>query len=278
MRFEMALIQMSVVGGNKARNLARAQGMIAAAAAHGSRLVVLPEALDLGWTHPSSQIDAEPIPDGEPYRRLAQSAAMHGVYVCAGLTERFGDQVFNSAVIVDKKGERLCVHRKINELDIGHPFYAQGDRLNVVHTELGSLGLMICADGFAKDHVLSRSLGYMGADIILSPCAWAVSGDHDNDKEPYGDTWRMAYKPVAQEFSLWMAGVSNVGVINAGPWVGHKCIGCSLVMGPRGEEVLQGPYGVDAETILYVDVDLTKRPARGCSWYEHWTTHDEDRP
>ena len=28
-------------------------------------------------------------------------------------------------------------------------------------------------DGFAKDHVLSRSLCYMGADIILSPSAWA---------------------------------------------------------------------------------------------------------
>jgi len=44
---------------------------------------------------------------------------------------------------------------------------------------------MICADAFAKDHVLSRSLGYMGADIIISPCAWAVPADHDNLKTPY---------------------------------------------------------------------------------------------
>jgi predicted amidohydrolase len=277
MRFEMALIQLSVIGGNKARNLARAQELIAAAAAHGSRLVVLPETLDLGWTHPSSQTDAEPIPDGEPYRRLAQSAAKQGVYICAGLTERSGDKVFNSAVIIGKEGELLCIHRKINELDIGHPFYAQGDRLNVVHTELGTLGLLICADGFAKDRMLSRSLGYMGADIILSPCAWAVPANHDNAKEPYGDTWRTAYKPVAQEFSMWMAGVSNVGDINAGPWAGHKCIGCSLVYDPRGEEVLQGPYGIDAETILYVKVELTKRPARGCSWYKYWNTQAANR-
>jgi hypothetical protein len=28
-----------------------------------------------------------------------------------------------------------------------------------------------------------------------------------------------------------------------------------LVIGPGGEEVMQGPYGVDAEAILYVEVE-----------------------
>lgn len=272
MPFKLALIQMTVIGGDKLGNLARAETLIAEAAAHGSRLVLLPEALDLGWTHPSSKTGAEPVPDGEPCRRLSRAAASHGVYVCAGLTERCGDQVFNAAVILGKSGELLCVHRKINELDIGHPFYAQGDRLQVVHTELGTLGLMICADAFAKDHVISRSLCYMGADIILSPSAWAVPGDHDNVKTPYGRGWKRDYKPVARDFSVWIAGVSNVGALEAGPWAGWKCIGCSLVVGPDGEEVLNGPYGVDAETILYVDVELKNRPARGCGWVEHWKT------
>ena len=272
MRFKMALIQMCVTGGNKSRNLARAQEMIAEAAAHGSRLVVLPEAMDLGWTHPSSKTESEPIPDGEPSRVLSQAASSHGVYICAGLTERSGDLVFNSAVIIGNNGKILALHRKVNELDIGHPFYAQGDRLNVAQTELGTMGLMICADGFAKDQVLSRSLCYMGADIILSPSAWAVPSNHDNGKEPYGDTWRNAYRPVAKDFRVWIAGVSNVGIMEAGPWAGWKCIGCSLVVGPSGEQILQGPYGVDAETILYVDVELTKRPARGCGWIEYWKT------
>ena len=266
MRFEMALVQMLVTGGNKASNLGTAERMIAQAAAHGSDLVVLPEAMDLGWTHPSSLTDAEPIPDGEPCRRLAEAARAAGVFVCAGLTERCESRVYNAAVIIDRRGEVVCLHRKLNELGIGHPYYAQGDRLNVVATELGTLGLMICADGFAADRVLSRSLCYMGADIILSPCAWAVPADHDNDREPYGDTWRHAYQPVAKDFRVWIAGVSNVGPINAGPWAGRKCIGASLVVGPNGGQVLQGPYGIDAETILYVDVNTVERPARGCGW------------
>jgi predicted amidohydrolase len=271
MDFKMALVQMFVAGGDQPRNLRRAEELIAEAAAHGSRLVVLPEAMDLGWTHPSSRTAAEPVPDGEPCRRLAECAAYHGIFLCAGLTERCGDQVFNSAVILGQAGELLCLHRKIHELEIGHPFYAQGDRLNVAATELGTLGLMICADGFAKDHVLSRSLCYMGTDILLSPCAWAVPADHDNQTDPYGVLWKNSYRPVAQEFGVWIAGVSNVGPITAGPWAGRKCIGCSLVMGPDGVEVAEGPYGVDAETILYVDVKTDRRPARGCGWTEYWS-------
>ena len=270
MRFGMALIQMSFTGGDQAGNLTRAEELIAQAAAHGSRLVVLPEAMDLGWTHPASRTDAQPIPAGQPCKRLAQAAAHHGVYVCAGLTERSGAQVFNSAVLLGKDGRLLALHRKLNELDIGHPFYAQGGQLAVVPTELGTLGLMICADAFAKDRVLSRALGYMGADIILSPSAWAVAADHDNAKSPYGDLWRSVYQPVAREFSLWIIGVSNVGPMNAGPWAGRKCIGCSTVVGPTGNEVLQGPYGIDAEAILYVDVQPVPRPARGESWTKHW--------
>lgn len=268
MHFELALIQMSVIGGDKARNLGHARELIAEAAAHGSRLALLPEAMDLGWTHASSRTEAEPIPDGAPFRRLAQAASEHKVYVCAGLTERDGDRVFNSAVIIGAGGELLALHRKINELEIGQPFYAQGDRLKVVQTELGTLGLMICADGFAKDHVLSRSLCYMGADLILSPSAWAVPADHDNLKTPYGNTWRDAYKPVASEFGVWIAGVSNVGVIETGPWAGRKCIGCSLVVGPGGKEVLMGPYGVGAETILYVEIEFEVRAARASARIE----------
>jgi predicted amidohydrolase len=270
MSFRAALVQMFVAGGDKLRNLSNAEDLIGQAAVHGAELVLLPEAMDLGWTDSSSQKGAEAIPSGTPCRRLAEAAAKHGVFVCSGLTERNGNQIFNSAVLLDRNGTLLCKHRKINELSIGHEYYALGDRLNVISTDLGAIGLMICADGFAKDRVLSRSLCYMGADVILSPCAWAVPADHDNATTPYGDTWREAYTPVAKEFSVWILGVSNVGPIQSGPWAGRRCIGCSLVIGPDGEEILQGPYGIDAETILYVDVEPRKRPARGCGWTEHW--------
>jgi hypothetical protein len=99
-----------------------------------------------------------------------------------------------------------------------------------------------------------------------------VPADHDNAREPYGDLWRQNYRPVAEAFRLWIAGVSNVGWLTDGPWKGQKCIGCSLVIGPEGQEILQGPYGADAEAILHVDIEPRPRPAWGCGWETYWAT------
>ncbi len=261
---------MRVEGGDRYKNLFHAEELLVEAAAHRADTALLPEAFDLGWTHPACVAEANSIPDGKTCRKLCEMARQHGIYICSGLVEKAGDKIYNSAVMIDKGGNILLVHRKLNELEIGHEYYGQGDRLGVCHTEVGTIGLMICADGFAQDRVLSRALCYMGADIILSPCAWAVPADHDNHKDPYGKTWREAYTPVAKEFSVWMVGVSNVGPLTAGPWAGWNCIGCSLVIGPDGREILQGPYGVDAETILYVDVSTVSRPARGNGWKKYW--------
>jgi predicted amidohydrolase len=268
--FKLALAQMRVVGGDMETNLAHAGEMIAEAAAHGARVVLLPEAMDLGWTHPSALTLAEPVPEGKVAAFLSEMARTHKVYVCSGLTEKAGEKVYNSAVLINPQGEVVLLHRKINELDIGHPYYALGQQLSVCQTELGTLGVMICADASTGDHVIPRTLAYMGADVILSPCAWAVKADHNNFEDPYGGTWTRAYVPVAKDFRVWIAGCSNVGWMTGGPWKGWKTIGCSMVIGPGGEEVLNGPYGEDADVILYVDIQPEARPGQGTTWHDYW--------
>jgi predicted amidohydrolase len=93
-----------------------------------------------------------------------------------------------------------------------------------------------------------------------------VPPDHDNLKDPYGDTWRDAYMPVAREFSVWIASASNVGPVTEGPWKNWKCIGCSLIVGPDGREKMMGPYGERAEKILYFTIQPKRRPTRGTGW------------
>lgn len=274
MAFKLALAQMLVKGGDRIANLANAARMIEEAAASGADIVVLPEAMDLGWTHPSALSEAHPIPDGETCRALCRAARENRVFVCSGLTEKDGDRVYNAAVLIDADGNVILQHRKLNELEIGHDYYDQGDRLNVCHTKFGTIGLMICADAFARDGVLARSLCYMGADILLSPSARAVPPGHDNAKEPYGGLWERVYSSVAREFAVWIAGVSNVGEMTAGPWQSHNCIGCSQVTDPTGERVVFGPYGSEAETILYADIEIVKRPTRGCGWGAYWAKQE----
>jgi predicted amidohydrolase len=265
-RFRLGLVQMRVDGGDRSANLGRAARRVEEAAAGGARVVVLPEAMDCGWTHPSARTLASAVPGGDTVDALADAARRHRVYVCSGLVERDGDRLYNAAVLIDPDGRLLLHHRKLNELDIAHDLYAQGDRLGVARTPLATFGVMICADGFAPGQVVSRTLALMGADVILSPSAWAVSAAHDNQRRPYGDEWRACYVPVAKEHGVWMVGVSNVGPVAEGPWAGRKCIGCSLVVGPDGRTVAQGPYGEDAEAVLFVDVVPRVRKTRGSGW------------
>ena len=264
--YKLAMIQMAVMGGDLDANLTLAEERIREAAQDGAKLALLPEAMDFGWCHTSARDAAGPIPGGASFKALSKAALENNIYVCAGIIEREGDKLYNAAVIIDNNGELLIKHRKLNELDFAHELYDQGDRLNVAHTELGTLGLLICADANAKEYSLSTCLGYMGADIILSPCAWAVPADHNNTSEPYGDLWRAAYQPICEQFRIWYVGVSNVGSVDDGAWTGWNCIGCSLAFNHKGEEVVQGPYGFAADTIIYIDVELQERPARGTLW------------
>ena len=268
--FKLAVAQMRVVGGALDTNLEHAAELIAEAAENGAQLVLLPEAMDLGWTDPSALSMAQAVPGGKTVSLLSKMAKKHQIYVCSGLTEKDGETVYNSAVLVDPSGEVILLHRKINELDIGHPYYALGRSLQVVRTDLGAIGLIICADASTGRQELLRALAYMGADIILSPSAWAVPADHDNVKEPYGGMWRDAYKPVAKDFRVWIASCSNVGWMTGGPWKGWRTIGCSMVIGPGGDEILNAPYGEYADTILYVDVKPEPRPGKGTTWHDYW--------
>lgn len=272
-KFKLALVQMTVVGGDRKANLAHAKKMIDKAASQNADVILLPEAMDLGWTDPSALREALPVPEGQTSLVLMSMAKKHGVYICSGLIEKAGDKVYNTAILINPDGEIILSHRKINELDIGHPYYALGEKLNVCETTFGTFGLLICADANTENQVLTRSLAYMGADVILSPSSWAVPPDHDNQKDPYGSTWENAYMPVAKDFAIWIASSSNVGRMTAGPWKDWNGIGCSMVVNHKGELVTKGPYGAHADTIIYVDIEPVSRPAQGTDWSGYWESN-----
>ena len=104
--------------------------MITGASHESCQVVVLPECLDLGWTHPSARQLAKEIP-GETSDRLCEAAKSNEIMGVAGLTEREGNRIYNSAVLIDQSGRILLKHRKINELSIAHDFYSIGNVLSV---------------------------------------------------------------------------------------------------------------------------------------------------
>ena len=262
LKYKVGMGQILVEGGAVEANLGRAVSMIEKAAENGCKIVILPECLDCGWTYPDSARLAKPIP-GELSDILAKAAAKYNIYVVAGLAERAGVQIYNTAVLISDNGDILLKHRKINVLTIAQDIYSIGDRLGVAHTPLGTIGIDICADNFSNTLVLGHSLARMGAQLILAPSAWAVDADHDNEKDPYGGGWARSHSELARLYDLTMISVSNVGWINAGVWKGRKCIGCSMALGPGGKKLADSPYGVEAENLKVVEVSLLPRTAQG---------------
>jgi predicted amidohydrolase len=246
---------LQVDGGNPELNLKNAVSFIADAAQQNCDIIVLPECLDFGWTNSMAISGAQPIP-GMFSRILAEAAHAHHIYVIAGLTEREEDKIYNSAILISDEGLILGKHRKINILDIARHIYTPGKSCAVIETDIGKIGLNICADNSPATNELGHSLALMGADIILSPCSWAVPPDFDQSVTPYGDIWKQSYCEIAGKHHIPLVGVSNTGLVKDGAWKGWWCIGASLVVSKDGKIQKQFDYTRDGSRLYVIDVQL----------------------
>lgn len=244
--------QLLVEGGEPARNLARAEELVRAAAAKGCRIVLLPESLDLGWTHPSVWSESEAIP-GPRSERLSALARELGIFICAGLTELDGERRYNAAVLIDDQGTIVLKHRKINILKVCYPFYAPGRKLEVVETPFGLIGVNICSDNYLDALEIGHALARMGAQIILSPSSWTVKYSVTEKDEPYGEKWFKPYHILASAHDLVVVSATSVGYIVGGPYEGMKSIGCSLAVGKDGV-LAQGKMNEFASDLVVVDI------------------------
>lgn len=265
--------QLLVEGGEPERNVARAVTMIGQAAREGCAVVVLPETLDLGWTHPSALDMAEPIP-GPRSALLRDAAVEHRIYVCAGLTERDGDQVYNAGVLISPDGEILLKYRKINVLECAFPYYAIGGSLGVVQTPLGCIGMSICSDNYSNSLEIGHTLGRMGARIILSPSSWTVDYSEQNAADPYSDKWLAPYRSLAEVHELVIVSTTSVGYIVGGPYEGKKMVGCSLAVGPEGL-IAKGSYNEVAGELIVTDVPLLEAKRKGTQIGDFMTSRKE---
>lgn len=245
----VALGQIKVEAGDVDGNLSRACKAIDEAKQLGADVILLPECMDFGWCCPESNIKAQPIP-GAFSSILVEASRETGLFVVAGLTERAGDKLFNAAVLIDPIQSLIGTHQKIHELAFAQQLYSIGNKLEVFNTSLGKIAIPICADVLAAE--TGVALGRRGAELILSPAAWAVPPDFDNLKTPYGAQWIDAYRTISTESKIPVAGVSNIGKIGGGPWDQWPVIGRSLAIGRDGRILALGKYnGEDLQRIEF---------------------------
>ena len=258
----IGLGQLLVEGGEPARNLARAVEQIAQAAAEKCDLVLLPETLDFAWTHPSALYEAQPIP-GPFSDQLCAAAVQHGIYVCAGLTERAADgRNYNAAVLIDPQGAIIVKYHKINLLDVEQPYYAVGQTLNVVDTPLGKIGVNICADNYLDGLPIGHTLARMGAEFIIAPASWTVDYSITEEHDPYQEKWVKPFSILAQLYNVVVVSTTSVGYIVGGPYEGKKSVGCSLAVDAHGVQA-QGTFNEFAGQLVVANLNRPHRPERG---------------
>lgn len=259
---KIGMIQMEVVFSQPQKNLEKVEQLVKKAKEEGAQICVIPECMDLGWGNEDAEFLAEPIP-GKTSDELTRIARENEVFLVSGLTERAGDKIYNAALLISDEGEILFHHRKINVLTGVEDVYSIGDRLGVTETKYGKIAIDICADNFVNSLSVGVTLGRMGADLLLSPSAWAVVPDRDVVKEPYGEEWHIPYKKLSSFFGMPVVGVSNVGQVTKGPWAGWKAIGNSISYDSDGSLITVLPYGEDAECVQVIDVHIKQKTVKG---------------
>jgi predicted amidohydrolase len=144
--------------------------LIAEAARQRTDLVVLGETLTYYGLGKRFTDVAEPIP-GPSTDYFAGLAKKNDLYIVAGLVERAGHLLYNTAVLLSPDGKLAGKYRKVTlpraEIENG---ICPGDEYPVFETRFGRLGIMICYDGFFPE--VARQLTNRGAEVI----AWPVWG------------------------------------------------------------------------------------------------------
>ncbi|NLX99743.1 MAG: carbon-nitrogen hydrolase family protein [Rhodopirellula sp.] len=159
-------------GASAADNCRMFAPIIKEAARQRADIVVLGEALTYAGRSPAvtpaEAAETIPGPSTEYFGGLAKQ---HNLYIVAGLFERSGHLVYNTAVLLGPDGHLVGKYRKVTlprgEWDSG---VAPGNEYPVFETRFGKVGMMVCYDGFFPE--VARQLTAAGAEII----AWPVWG------------------------------------------------------------------------------------------------------
>jgi predicted amidohydrolase len=187
-------------------------------------LVVFPELFSTGYH--LTEIDhrklAEPIPGGVTATTLASAAARSGCAVCAGLIERDGSDIYDTAVVIGRNGQILGRYRKSHLHPSELSVFGQGDELLVVPLDGGvRLGIAICFE-HAFPEIFSE-LALAGANLIAIPSAVP---------DGFGYLIELRTRARAQDNQVFIAAANLVGDDGQTKWCGR-----SGIVNPRGEVV-----------------------------------------
>jgi predicted amidohydrolase len=230
----VAICQIQAIDSDREGNFLRIENAVKEAKSLDAQIVCFPETIILGWVNPEAHEKAREIP-GEDADRLCQIARVNKIFLCVGLAEKSGENLYDSALLIDDTGEIVLKHRKCNILsNLMDPPYTPGEKVDVVQTKFGKIGLLICADTFTFEPWTNylEKMAELEPDLVLVPYGWAKTAEHWPET---GDELAEVVIQSARGIGAPVIGTNLVGMISNGPWTGWIYGGLSVAADANGE-------------------------------------------
>jgi len=233
------------------------------AAAEKAELVLFPELVVHGHCTPNTWRLAEPVPEGPSVQRLTQLARQFRLALCAGLSEKERDIVYNTQVLVGPDGY-LGKQRKLH-LSRDEAFYYKGGRdLNVFDVGPCKVGVVICYDNQVPE--VARVLALRGAEVLCMPHAgrfrlWDDTPESEAAARRYSHAFLKKYALRAREnacFAVLADQAGRAGYVDCWPRDSENQphhAGAALIWGPDGELLAATQEERIAEEMIVATLD-----------------------
>ncbi len=247
-KFIAAAVQMDSQD-DKNANLAAAEGYIREAAARGASLVVLPESMN--YIGRDMAGEAETIPGGPTFRKMADLARELGIWVEAGSIYESNPEdparPFNTTFLVRPDGTLAAKYAKLHPFDVVLPNgvtsresdrVCPGKAIETAETELGKLGMAICYD--VRFGEMFRIMALEGAKIFAVPANFTVNTGKDH--------WEVLVRARAIENECYVIAPNQMGKKPR-----FTAYGNSLIVDPWGTVIARAS---DKPGVITTEIDL----------------------
>ncbi len=178
------MVQLAVTA-NKASNLSRALEKVTEAAKAGAQIISLPECFNSPYGTKYFPEYAEPVPDGESCKVLADAAKSNKVVLIGGsIPERDGNALFNTCTVWSPDGDLIAKHRKMHLFDIDIPgkitfkesdALSAGNTFTTFKTPWTNIGIGICYDIRFADLAQIYSRDPHNCGLLIYPGAFNMT-------------------------------------------------------------------------------------------------------
>jgi len=207
-------------------------------------IVCLPEAITMVGTSKTGVQCAESIP-GPSTKRLGEAAKRNRLWVVAGLYERDGESIYNTAVLLDREGRLAGKYRKVHlPREEWKKGITPGHEYPVFKTDFGTIAIQICYDWFFAEP--EQLFAFQRAEVLFAP-TWGNTLP-DEEGRAQGET---VFRVRARDNGLYL--------------VPSVYSGNSLIIDPMGR-ILANSQG--ANGVFWCEVDLNRRER--LPWVGHW--------